>query len=228
MSLSLSAAKISVKTALIARPDPSHTVWSRLDPLPTSDDVSESLQARVADPLWMLARQWQFNEFQGEDAGSPISVALAAVGLPFRTLLRDRDSETGVDLPPGAAPLEAMVEHEQVLAVHPKLNAQAGQHLMRRLRAAALPDAATVLLAQFPAPLPAPDDAAADNAGFVWHTLLNARAPLMPWRWRRRSKPCRTARRWKRSPRAWVWPVQTCKPAAACCNTGWAGSMNWL
>ncbi len=176
MTLSLSAANVSVKTALIARPDPSHTVWSRLQPLPTSDDVSESLQARVADPLWMLARQWQFNEFQGEDAGSPISVALAAVGLPFRTLLRGRDSQTGVELPAGAAPLEAMVEHEQVLAVHPKLNAQAGQQLMRRLRAAALPDAASVLLVQFPAPLPAPDDAAADNAGFVWHTLLNARA----------------------------------------------------
>ena len=31
-------------------------------------------------------------------------------------------------------------------------------------------------MAQFAAPLPAPDDAAADNAGFVWHILLNGRA----------------------------------------------------
>ena len=31
-------------------------------------------------------------------------------------------------------------------------------------------------MAQFAAPLPAPDDASADNAGFVWHTLLNGRA----------------------------------------------------
>ncbi|WP_296446533.1 hypothetical protein [Rhodoferax sp. UBA5149] len=176
MTISLSAARISVMTALIARPDPSHTVWSRLEPLPTSDDVSDSLQARVADPLWMLARQWQFNEFQGEDAGSPIQAALAVVGLPVSSLLRDRDAVEGVSLPPGGAPIEALVEHEQVLAVHPKLNAQAGQQLMRRLRAASLQDAAQTLLAQFPAPLPAPDDAAGDNAGFVWHVLLHQRA----------------------------------------------------
>ena len=176
MTLSLTAAKISVKSVLIARPDPSHTVWSRLEPLPTSDNVAESLQARVADPLWMLARQWQFNEFQGEDAGSPISVALSAVGLPMTSLLKTPHAPDAVSLPAGAAPLEAMVEHEQVLAVHPKLNAQAGQQLMRRLRAAGLPAAANALLAQFPAALPPPDDASADNAGFVWHTLLHARA----------------------------------------------------
>lgn len=176
MTISLSAAHLSVKTALIARPDPSHTVWSRLEPLPTSDDVSESLQARVADPLWMLARQWQFNEFQGEDAGSPIQAALAVVGLPVSSLLQHRDAVDAVSLPPGGAPIEALVEHEQVLSVHPKLNAQAGQQLMRRLRAAGLQDAAQALLAQFAAPLPAPDDAAADNAGFVWHVLLHRRA----------------------------------------------------
>ena len=31
-----------------------------------------SLQARIYDPLWLLARQWQFGEFQGEDNGSPV------------------------------------------------------------------------------------------------------------------------------------------------------------
>ena len=29
---------------------------------------------RIADPLWMLGRQWQFGEFKGEDNGSPISI----------------------------------------------------------------------------------------------------------------------------------------------------------
>lgn len=176
MTLSLSAARISVTSALIARPDPSHTVWSRLEPLPTTDDVSESLQARMADPLWMLARQWQFNEFQGEDAGSPIQAALAVAGLPVSSLLHRQDAVDAVSLPVGGAPIEALVEHEQVLSVHPKLNAQAGQQLMRRLRAAGLTDAAQALLMQFPAALPAPDDGAADNAGFVWHVLLNRRA----------------------------------------------------
>jgi hypothetical protein len=43
----------------------------------------------------------------------------------------------------GAAPIEALVEREQVLAIHPKLNAQAGQQLMRQLRASGLKDAVT-------------------------------------------------------------------------------------
>ena len=76
MKVSLSAAGLVATTALVVRPDPSHTTWSRLEPLATNDDVTESLQARIADPLWMLARQWQFNELQGEDAGSPIGAAL--------------------------------------------------------------------------------------------------------------------------------------------------------
>ena len=34
--------------------------------------MNTSLQARIYDPLWLLARQWQFGEFQGEDNGSPM------------------------------------------------------------------------------------------------------------------------------------------------------------
>ena len=35
--------------------------------------MQDGLQARIHDPLWMLARQWQFGEFEGEDVGSPAS-----------------------------------------------------------------------------------------------------------------------------------------------------------
>ena len=176
MKFSASATRITARTPLIARPDPSHTTWSRLEPLPTSDDVSESLQARIADPLWMLARQWQFNEFQGEDAGSPISVMLEMAGLPVTTLEHNAGAIAAFPLPPGAAPVEAYVEHEQVLPVHPKLNAQAGQQLMRMLRAAKLGTTVQALLDEYAATLAAPDDPVADTAGFVWNALLNQRA----------------------------------------------------
>ena len=142
----------------------------------TNDDVTESLQARIADPLWMLARQWQFNEFQGEDAGSPIGAALKVTGLPVATLLHPTGAVPEVALPAPFAPVEAMVEHEQVLPVHPKLNAQAGQQLMRMLRAAGLDATIAELVDHYPAPLAAPDDAVADNAGFVWNALLDQRA----------------------------------------------------
>lgn len=175
MALRISAAAAGILniTDVITKPDPSETTWSRLEPLPTSDDVSEALQAKVADPLWMLARQWQFNEFQGEDAGSPIAADLRISGVPVTSLVKD-------GLPPvalaGAPPIETLVEREQVLTVHPKLNAQAGQQLMRYLRAGGFDDAATTLATDFPAVIGRPQDAIADNAGFVWNVLLDRKS----------------------------------------------------
>ena len=43
-------------------------------PVIRSAGVEDGLAARLSDPLWMLARQWQFGEFRGDDAGSATSV----------------------------------------------------------------------------------------------------------------------------------------------------------
>jgi len=176
LKVSATAAKVVAVDLKAIRPDPSATTWSRLEPLPTADDVSLGLQAPVADPLWLLARQWQFNELQGEDAGSPIGARLRVQGVPMRRLLHPAGGVPATALPEGAPPLEAMVERERVLAAHPKLNAQAGQQLLRLLRAAGRADAVAPLLAAFPAAITAPSDPAADNAGFVWHRLLHGRS----------------------------------------------------
>jgi hypothetical protein len=171
--ISAKSAGIESLAAIISKPDPSATTWSRLEPLPTSDDVSEALQARIADPLWMLARQWQFNEFQGEDAGSPIEAALRVTGVPITSLVATGVPDVALD---GAAPIEPLVEREQVLPVHPKLNAQAGQQLMRQLRAAGLGGIIPRLLEDFPAVIDPPQDPVGDNAGFVWNALLSGKA----------------------------------------------------
>ncbi len=52
--------------------------WQRVEGRSIHDDLLPGLAAQIADPLWMLARQWQFGEFQGEDVGSPVHVELAA------------------------------------------------------------------------------------------------------------------------------------------------------
>jgi hypothetical protein len=52
-------------------------VWSRLEGRARQADFSRNLAAEIYDPLWMLARQWQFGEFKGEDTGSPITAKLA-------------------------------------------------------------------------------------------------------------------------------------------------------
>lgn len=59
------------------------TYWNRLEPRPRARDLNDTLAARLRDPLWLLARQWQFGEFQGEDAGSP---AFASINGGFEPL----------------------------------------------------------------------------------------------------------------------------------------------
>ncbi len=51
---------------------PGITFWNRLEGRPRADDFDRALRAEVRDALWMLTRQWQVGEFQGDDAGSPV------------------------------------------------------------------------------------------------------------------------------------------------------------
>ena len=82
--------------------------WLRLEPRCRSNDFARGLQARTADPLWMLARQWQTGEFQGEDAGSPLEVRLK---YATQSLDRVRLGETEeIDL--SGEPFEKVVEQE--------------------------------------------------------------------------------------------------------------------
>lgn len=48
--------------------------WTRLEPQTATGDPTPGVEARVHDPLWLLGRQWQLGEFEGEDAGTPLTV----------------------------------------------------------------------------------------------------------------------------------------------------------
>lgn len=50
----------------------SRIFWTRLEPRTRDTKLDRVLRAEVHDPAWMLCRQWQVGEFQGEDAGSPV------------------------------------------------------------------------------------------------------------------------------------------------------------
>ncbi len=76
----------------------------RLEADVRDDDLRRGLQARIADPLWLLGRQWQVGEFRGEDAGSPIRAALRLQIAP--TIV---ENAAGV-------PAEVAVEREPVAA----------------------------------------------------------------------------------------------------------------
>jgi hypothetical protein len=52
--------------------------FTRLEPQSVTGDPATGLAMPVADPLWLLHRQWQFGEFIGEDAGSAVDVSVSA------------------------------------------------------------------------------------------------------------------------------------------------------
>ena len=41
------------------------------------EEFARALRAEARDPLWFLARQWQFLELKGDDAGSPVEARMA-------------------------------------------------------------------------------------------------------------------------------------------------------
>ncbi|HEV7808676.1 MAG TPA: hypothetical protein VGO80_22925 [Solirubrobacteraceae bacterium] len=88
------------------------TFWTRLEAFTRFDDIEAGLQARIHDPLWLLARQWQTGEFQGEDAGTPVQ---ARVRLERGPLARFAPRAGSPGEPYRAElPLEALVEREPV------------------------------------------------------------------------------------------------------------------
>ncbi|HEU5060572.1 MAG TPA: hypothetical protein VFU21_28770, partial [Kofleriaceae bacterium] len=88
---------------------PSITYWSRLEPRPRAASFADAIAARVRDPAWLLCRQWQLGEFQGEDAGSP-----AFVTVRRRLGRLDSWSAPGGDAQPlTSAPLEALLLGEE-------------------------------------------------------------------------------------------------------------------
>ena len=117
---------------------PSITSWTRLEPRTRARHGMDSgLQARVLDPLWMLARQRQLGEFQGEDAGSPVSAAVRVAAGPL-SRYRPAGAAAAQDYLPQAAPLEALAQREQVprgAGALARLAVDTGLHFLRMLYA---------------------------------------------------------------------------------------------
>ncbi len=121
---------------------PSVVTWSRLEPLSLSRDLTPGLQALVADPLWLLARQWQFDELRGEDGGTPVSAIVEVDHAPLSRLHPGAPAAgaaaRAVDLIDDDLPLEPRVEAETVTTPAERIRAQAGLQLLRLLAAAGL------------------------------------------------------------------------------------------
>jgi hypothetical protein len=63
---------IDISKTLATRQFPTALMWNRLEARPKAHDFNKALKAEVRDALWMLTKQWQMGEFNGDDAGSPV------------------------------------------------------------------------------------------------------------------------------------------------------------
>lgn len=109
------------------------TAWTRVEPRCRRDDFSRGLQARIADPLWSLGRQWQTAEFEAEDAGSPVH-------MKVRYATQRRPDEP-IEAPP--MPLEVQVEREH-LGLTWRDRVQIGQRFEQLLRDATKDESAVM------------------------------------------------------------------------------------
>ncbi|MCA9466745.1 MAG: hypothetical protein KC643_15065 [Nitrospira sp.] len=87
-----------------------YNVWLRLEPRSRTEDPARGLEAQIADPLWLLTRQWQLGEFQAENGGSPVRSCVSYFSQEVNAL-RARSAKAPAMSIEGV-PLEAMVEAE--------------------------------------------------------------------------------------------------------------------
>src|SRR4051812_19698608 len=147
------------------------TFWTRIEPYTRLEDIEDGLQARLHDPLWLLARQWQTGEFHAEDAGTPVH---ARVRLE-RTKPTSYEAHGGAKEPyRPELPLEALVEREPVRG-DVRAAAEAGLTFLKMLTRAGVAPATKALFAPAYALAPPPVDG--DAAGARYLTIMAGRAP---------------------------------------------------
>jgi hypothetical protein len=117
------------------------TSWTRLEPQVANADMGVSSNARLFDPLWLMTRQWQMGEFQGEDTGSPVQARVRATNAAltrcyFGELPWDNKAPP---YDPTLVPLEVMVERRRMRPADDSdarmltLAVDAGLHFLRML-----------------------------------------------------------------------------------------------
>ncbi len=128
------------------------------------------LEMRVADPLWMLGRQWQFGEFNAEDNGSPISTR-----ANFRKEKTNSYTfpgfETSKEL--NGVPLEAKVEAIQVEPKDLKNKVRIGQKFEDLIRNLFPVDQAEVLVEQLKTAYPLAVDGQLDQKSLRYFNLMS-------------------------------------------------------
>jgi hypothetical protein len=132
-------------------------ILSRLEPDPNQRDLARGWAAELADPAWLLGRQWQTGEHQAEDASSPVAVEIRSRATPISAVT----GQPGFD--PTTVPAQAIIESEPHDWWTPGRRVRLGRTVVARARThgITLPDSVT--LTSLPVPYQAINGTGADG-----------------------------------------------------------------
>jgi hypothetical protein len=136
---------------------------TRVEPVSRGGDPGDGLAATIHDPLWTLARQRQFGELTGEDAGTPVQTTFTQSERMFDGWR----PEGGAVLPysPAGDVVEALVAGE---AAGPSHSVQDSIDAGRVLAASVPPAVNGLLLKRFPIASDDPSNRLAARATLVF------------------------------------------------------------
>jgi hypothetical protein len=157
-----------------------YPVWVRIHPVAEDETLAVAVQARLYDPLWLLGRQWQLNEFRHDAGASPVDVLVEGTKAPLSRLRGGVSAapDGAVALLPRDVPVETVVEREPIAAdglAELRLRAEAGLQLQRRLRAGGLNAEADAWVGR--APFSLPPGVILDEETAAFWDLIEGRVP---------------------------------------------------
>jgi hypothetical protein len=120
---------------------------NRLEGLPRTAEFDRGLRAEIADPLWMLCRQWQFGEFDGEDAATAYQAKI--LGHHQRPEIIEYKNADSKAYDFTYEPLETAVEKEN-LKVDLYLKIQMGRQFLSILKTVGLKNMANIFIEKYP------------------------------------------------------------------------------
>ncbi len=152
----------NISQALTQRLYPTVLLWNRLEGRPRTHDFDRALKAELRDALWMLTKQWQMGEFEGEDAGSPVfaKAQLSATRLSKYKAAGNTAQEYEENLP-----LETKVEQRKLVferegqRVSLDIRLLMGRQWLKLIKA--VPGAAGMFIGLYPFQLPPQNNASA-------------------------------------------------------------------
>src|ERR1043166_8977452 len=90
---------------------PTVLMWNRIEGRPRAHDFSKALKAEVRDALWMLTKQWQIGELNGDDAGTPAFAKIHITSSQFDQFKADSHEQQPFET---NVPLETKVEQKRI------------------------------------------------------------------------------------------------------------------